>query len=135
MQPRAPRFRREERGMVLWMTIMMVLLLGGLSTAFLWESLGERTSIEHRKTTMLALEIAEMGAAQSTVEITALQDAGTDGIGNIDGLLAGGEFEVAAVQDANFPDRWKLTSTGTYRLSTKRVEMPHFAGRKSCSSA
>lgn len=113
----------SERGTVLWMTALIILLLGGLSTAFLFEGLGERTAIEHRKTSMLALEIAEMGAIQSMVEITSLQDPAGDGTGNVEGAFAGGDFGSVAVQDAAYPDRWTITTRGTYRLSTKRIEI------------
>ncbi|MDF1701146.1 MAG: hypothetical protein P1V36_08310 [Planctomycetota bacterium] len=119
----APSSRPSERGVVLWVTLLMVLLLGGLSTAFLFEGLGEKTAIEHRRTTIRALEICEMGIVCSTMEITALTDATDDGIGNVTGLFAGGDYTSAAHQSATFPDRWKLTSKGTYRLSAKRLEV------------
>ncbi len=126
MQP-TPRSNRParaaERGMVLWMTMLIVLMLGGLSTAFLWEGLGEKTAVEHRRTTLLALEICEMGAISSTMEITSLEDSTTDGVGNVTRPFAGGDFESVAVQNPNFPDRWRITTRGTYRLSTKRIEI------------
>ena len=115
--------RSHERGMVLWATVLMVLLIGGLSTAFLVEGLGERTAIEHRKTSTLALEIAEMGAVRATLEITALSDPDGDGIGTLSGSFSGGDYEAVAVQDATYPDRWRITVRGTYRLSTKRIEL------------
>lgn len=121
LPPHAPR--SSERGVVLWVTLLMVLLLGGLSTAFLFEGLGEKTAIEHRRTTIRALEICEMGAVRSTLEITALEDSSDDGIGNTEGMFAGGDFESAAFQSVQFPDRWKITTKGAYRLSTKRIEI------------
>ena len=115
--------RAQERGVVLWAAVLMVLLIGGLSTAFLIEGLGERTAIEHRKTTARALEIAEMAAVRGTVEITSLLDPDGDGIGTLAGDFSGGDYDTEAAQDATYEDRWRINARGTYRLSTKRIEI------------
>ena len=119
---RHPRLSRE-RGIILWTTLFIVVVLGGLSAAFLYEGLGERTAVEQRSTGLLALQICEAGTLHGVMEITALQDASTDGVGNASNDFAGGSFEVAATQDATHPDRWTLRTQGTYRLSRKRTEV------------
>ena len=118
-----PTPRTRERGTVLVVVILAVLLLGGLSFAFLQEGLAEKASVDLRKSSLLALQISEKGAVESTLEILAQTDSGTDGIGHASGDFAGGEYEVAAVQNPDHPDRWTLSVRGTYGLSTRRLEI------------
>lgn len=102
--------------------MLVSLALAGLSVGLLWEGLAERVSVEHRQGNLLALQICEKGIVEAGLEIRALKDTGTDGIGNVSGAYAGGRYEVKAVRRVDYPDRWVLTARGTYGHSLKRVE-------------
>ena len=103
--------------------ILITLLLGGLSVSLLTGSLAERRSVAQRRADLVALEICEMGLVQATLEVLAQQDGGTDGIGVVSGTYNEGTYEVAAVQDTTFPDRWTLTARGAYKFAVRRIEV------------
>jgi hypothetical protein len=103
--------------------VLFVLMLGGLSMGLLTEGLAERTAVNHRKTSLLALEICEMGILRAQSEIFSQTDPDDDGIGNVAGPYAGGTYVVTAAQHPTNPDRWTLTASGTFELSTRRVEV------------
>lgn len=111
-----------ERGAVLVITIMVILTLAGLSIGLLGEGLAESSSLQQRKSDLVALQICEAGIIRATMEIYALKDSGTDGIGTVSGTYADGTYEVTAQQDPTHPDRWTLQARGEQRLSVKRIE-------------
>lgn len=116
-------YRSQERGAFLVAVMVLAVVLGGLSLAFLQEGLAERTSIRHHETSLQALEIVEVGLMQSELEIRALKDLGTDGIGTVSAAYGGGLFEVVATQDATYPDRWVVRARGERDLSVRVIEM------------
>jgi len=108
--------------MILWSVIFVILALGGLSVSLLWEGLADKISIQHRQANLLALQICEKGMVEAGLEIRALTDAGTDGIGNVSGDYAGGAYQVTAKRRVDYPDRWILTARGDFGHSVKRVQ-------------
>lgn len=121
--PSPTSYRSGERGAFLLAVLILSIVLGGLSLAFLQEGLAERTSVHHHETSLLALEIAEVGLTRSELEILALADPDGDGIGALAAAYGGGLFEVGAAQDASHPDRWVVRSRGEKDLSTRIVEL------------
>lgn len=118
-----PIRRPGERGAFLLAVLVLAVVLGGLSLAFLQESLAERTSLRHHETSLLALEIAETGLAHAEMEIRALEDPGDDGIGTVARPYGGGLYEVSAQRDPAYPDRWALHARGEHELSTRNIEV------------
>lgn len=108
--------------MILWSVIFVVLALGGLSVGLLWEGLADKISIQHRQANLLALQICEKGMVEAGLEIRAMKDASTDGIGNVSGDYAGGAYRVTAKRRVDYPDRWILTARGDFGHSVKRVQ-------------
>ena len=88
------------------LVVLIILMLAGLSAAFLQESLAENRSVQQRRANVTALEICEMGIAKATLEIYAMKDAGADGIGAVSGQYASGTYHVTSVQHPTSPDRW-----------------------------
>ena len=113
----------EERGIMLVPVLFIVLILGGLSAAFLTEGLGDRTSLRHRETSLKALELAEAGLHRAQLEIFSLTDPDGDGIGTVVGSWGGGTYSVVCQQDATCPDRWSAVARGEVGLSVRRVEI------------
>lgn len=118
-----PRRDLRQRGTVLIGAVLITLLLGSLSVAFLSESLAEKSSVELRQSSLVALQIAEKGLIEASQEVLAQHDGGDDGIGVVSGNYAGGAYAVTAQRSPDNPDRWTLTATGTYHLSTRRLEV------------
>jgi len=114
-------YRSSERGAMLIAVLMLVLVLGGLSASALSSNLGEYKAIEHRETALQALEAAEAGLVRAEMEILAMKDLGDDGIGVVKGSITGGTYEVIAVQDPDFPQRWELRARGENGLSVRRI--------------
>lgn len=114
---------RAERGMMLVPVMFMVLLLGGLSLALLVEVQGDRVSLDHHETSVYALEVAEAGLARAELEIMALRDSGTDGIGFVSGTLQNGSYAITATSNVLSADRWVLVARGVRDLSARRVEV------------
>ena len=113
----------RERGTILLGVVFVTFLLGSLSFAFLQEGLAEKVSVDHRQSSLLALQIAEKGLIEASSEVLSQTDGGSDGVGVVQGSYAGGTYEVAAAQDGTNPDRWTLTARGTHGLSTRRLEI------------
>jgi hypothetical protein len=105
------------------MVVFLVLVLGGLSFAFLEEGLAEKASVDMRHNSLLAMQIAEKGVVESSMEVFSQKDAGDDGVGQVSGSYAGGTYAVTAAQDPNDADRWTLSARGTHGLSTRRLEV------------
>jgi len=118
-----PRQSGRERGTFLLAVMVLAVVLGGLSLAFLQEGLAEKTSVRHHETSLHALEIAETGLARAEMEIRALHDLGEDGIGTVAAAYGGGLYEVVARQNPDYPDRWHLQAYGERELSTRNVEV------------
>lgn len=124
MHVRIPhRTPSDESGFVLVAVVVFTLLLGGLSASFLTENMAEKTAVDQRERGLTALQVCEHGLVKATLEIFALKDAGTDGIGTVSGEFNGAEFEVTATPHATLSDRWILNATGTYKTSTRRLEV------------
>ena len=117
------RQTRDQRGAILVMVVLVMLMLAGLSAAFLQEGLAENRSVTQRSAMLTAMEVCEMGVAKATLEILALKDAGTDGIGVVSGSFAGGSYDVTATQDADNPDRWVLRARGEHSMAVRRIEV------------
>lgn len=118
-----PVRRHAESGVLILAVTFLVLMMAGLSMSLLTEVRGEAQAVTHHETSLTALQMAETGLAQAELEILALKDAGTDGIGTVSGSLHNGTYQVTAVPSPLSPDRWVLTAQGDRELSRRRVEI------------
>lgn len=124
MRPSHLRCPRDpERGSFLLAVIVLAVILGGLSLAFLQEGIAERTAIAHHESSLLALEVAEAGLIKAELEIQALTDPDADGIGTIADLYGSGSYEIQATQDPVQPDRWILQAEGWSGVTGRRIEV------------
>lgn len=103
--------------------LFMVLILGGLSAAFLTEGLGDRAAVRHVETSLKALELAETGLQRAQMEIFSLSDPDGDGVGTVSGELGGGRYDVVCAQDPNYPDRWTARAIGEHGHSVRQIEV------------
>lgn len=113
----------SERGSVLLLVVVFVVILGGLTMGMLLESLADRTAVVHTETSHAALDVAETGVVRAEMEIRSLVDADGDGIGTLSGAYGQGTYEVTATPDAQNPDRYVIVSTGFVGHSRRRIEV------------
>lgn len=118
-----PNRALPQHGAVLIPILFFMMLIAGLSMSLLIEVEGSVTAVKHKETSMMALEIAEMGVVQAELEIRGNRDAGTDGVGTVSGSFAGGRYDVTAVQDPALDGRWLITAVGTHGHSVRRIEV------------
>jgi len=127
--PQGPvRRRPEECGVMILTVLFLVLVLAGLASSMLTEVKGERLSIDRHETSMEALHAAELGLAKSELELYALKDAGSDGVGVVSGQVVASGFQTAVFTAASAPspisdDRWIVTARGTKGHSVRKVEI------------
>ena len=117
------RTKNQEHGFILVAVAFVVLLMGGLASTLLIEIQGAKKAVDHQETSLQALQLVELGVARAELEIFALTDSGTDGIGTVAGAIEGQPYEVSATPHASVTDRWTLTGLATRDLSRRRVEV------------
>lgn len=115
--------RREEGGFVLIAGLFLVLLIGGLAVGLLEESQAAKAYLGLHEANLRALEVAEIGLIRAEMEIRAQVDHGGDGIGNTNGMIAQGAFDVTVHDDPVSADRWMLRARGTLGMSTRTLEV------------
>ncbi len=115
------KFRQGEKGSVLLVSLIAVMVLASASAAFLSITLhrNREATASHEK--LLALYIAETGLSASVAEMKAKHDYDNDGLGVASGSFAGGSYSVTVVDSGS--DVWVLTSTGTYKSETRNIEI------------
>ena len=101
-------FERQQResGIIYITTVVLMCIVAWLSMNYLSTTkliAERRTRNRHQD---LARRIAESGMQLALAELTARQDAGTDGIGTASGVLNRGRFEVSLT-----PASWEAAVT------------------------
>ena len=99
----------------------LALVLGGLALGLLLEGRAARTALVRHEDGAQAMELAETAIVRAEMELRALKDLGTDGIGTVSGSLAAGTYSATAVQDAVYKNRWTITAAGRCRTSVRRL--------------
>lgn len=113
----------RERGFILVTVTFLVLLMGGLASTLLIEIHGAKKSVDHQETSLQALQLVELGIARAELEVFALKDSGSDGIGTVSGNIVGEPYAVSGAAHASVTDRWTLTAAASHGLSRRRVEV------------
>ncbi len=118
-------FTESEKGSAFIVALVAIIALSGASAAFLSITLYRNKEAAMSHDRLVTLYIAEAGVSASIAELSADSGNGidydSDGLGDVSGNFAGGNYSVTAVDDGN--DVWTLTSTGTYKDETRRIEV------------
>lgn len=118
----------SECGVIMITVVFLVLVMGGFASAMLIEVRAEKQSVDRHETSFEALHAAELGLAKAELELLALVDAETDGIGTVTGSVLAASFETAVFGATSAPsalsdDRWTVTARGEKGHSVRRVEI------------
>ncbi|MHC5009618.1 MAG: DUF7305 domain-containing protein [Planctomycetota bacterium] len=117
-----PKGGNAERGTLMVAVAVLIILLSGVSIAFLEEGMGERRSVNLYEQSLQALEVAEAGLARAEMELLSQTDPGGDGLGTLKGNHFRGEYETVGVPDPLATMEWVVVSTGRHGLGVRRVE-------------
>jgi hypothetical protein len=117
----------RDRGSVMLMSLVIVLLFFGMSLAFMTLAKEGERDVRAKISTCKALYLAESGVSSTIHELLAKVDADHDGLGNLTGDLAGGSFQVTAVPQAD--EQYDLISVGSYdgfKATVRVTAVPSF---------
>jgi len=110
----------KQRGTVLMVAMILVLLLSGLALAYVTITGSQAMSASISYKSDRALYLAEAGIADA---MFAIQNGGS---GNLSSQLGGGEYSVDAVSDS--PNYLVITSSGAYAETVRTVEIVAYQG-------
>jgi hypothetical protein len=118
---RAPR--AAERGSLLLASLLIAMMLAGLSVGLITEGFAARANVTRSDTSLRALEVAEVGLARAELELASNLDPGGDGIGTLSGTWAGGTYQVTMVAADPMVERFTARAVGVVGNSRREIEV------------
>jgi hypothetical protein len=108
-----------EKGSVLVVALLIVVLLGGMTAAFLAVSTSQSRAVTAQDTSVQALYITKAGIGLAMNELNTGVDTGGDGLGFVHGTFAGGTFTVSAIASGT---SFIITANGTLGNDKRAIE-------------
>jgi hypothetical protein len=120
--------RQEERGMALTLVVVITLIMAGMAFAYMGMSFFQGKATADGVQREQALQIAEAGIAAALLELNSGRDLDGNAIGNAEGSLAGGSYQVSVSPSFTAPGEYTLTALGIRSESRRRIEVVVAAG-------